>query len=116
MNKNLGQAKIKKNDEFYTGLADIENELKNYKNYFEDKVVYCNCDDPNWSSFYKFFKLNFDHYKLKKLITTHYSKDIENDKAYKIEHSKDNGEIKTTLNKDGDFRSQECVELLNFVA
>jgi len=45
-NKNLHQAKNAKKDEFYTQLADIENELKHYKAHFKNKVVYCNCDDP----------------------------------------------------------------------
>ena len=71
-NKNLTQAKKAKNDEFYTLISDIEKELKNYKKYFEGKVVYCNCDDPEESSFWKFFELNFEEYKLKKLISTHY--------------------------------------------
>lgn len=55
----LTKAKKVKNDEFYTRLADIENELKHYKKHFEDKVIFCNCDDPTWSNFWKFFQLNF---------------------------------------------------------
>ena len=75
LNKNLHAAKKVKNDEFYTKLSDVENELRHYKAHFKDKVVYCNCDDPAWSSFYKYFTLNFKHLGLKKVITTHYSKD-----------------------------------------
>ena len=72
-NSNLHEAKANKNDEFYTQLSDIENELKHYKNHFKDKVVFCNCDDPDFSNFYKYFQLNFYVLGLKKLITTHYN-------------------------------------------
>ena len=61
-NNNLTQAKKAKNDEFYTLISDIEKELKHYKKYFEGKVVYCNCDDPEESNFWKFFELNFEEY------------------------------------------------------
>lgn len=71
MNKNLNNAKINKNDEFYTRYEDIEIELTHYIDQFENKVVYCNCDDYRWSSFYEFFKNNFVDLKLKKLICTH---------------------------------------------
>mgnify|MGYP001584301144 CR=1 FL=1 len=72
-NKNLHNANRAKKDEFYTQLIDIENELKHYKNQFENKVVYCNCDDPFESNFFKFFAANFNALKLKKLIATSYS-------------------------------------------
>lgn len=71
-NKSLNQAKKDKNDEFYTQLADIENELRLYKQYFKDKVVFCNCDDPFESNFFKYFALNFNHLGLKKLLATSY--------------------------------------------
>ena len=71
-NKNLGIAKVNKNDEFYTQLTDIEKELRYYKEHFKDKVVYCNCDDPYESKFFKYFAMNFEHLKLKKLIATCY--------------------------------------------
>ena len=58
-NKALGEAKKNKKDEFYTQLEDIERELKNYKNHFEGKVVYCNCDDPRVSNFFHYFSYNF---------------------------------------------------------
>ena len=54
-NSNLHRAKKARNDEFYTMLPDIKNELKHYSNQFNDKVVYCNCDDPRWSNFVKYF-------------------------------------------------------------
>ena len=71
-NKNLRNAKNAKKDEFYTQLGDIEKELKHYKDHFKDKVVYCNCDDPYESNFFKYFALNFNFLGLKKLIATCY--------------------------------------------
>ena len=71
-NKNLHKANKAKNDEFYTQLVDIEKELKHYKDQFKDKVVYCNCDDPFESNFFKYFASNFRALKLKKLIATSY--------------------------------------------
>ena len=71
-NSNLHGAKTNKNDEFYTQLGDIENELKHYKNHFKDKVVFCNCDDPKKSNFFKYFAYNFYPLGLKELICTCY--------------------------------------------
>ena len=71
-NQNLNQAKTNKKDEFYTQLSDIERELKYYKQHFKNKVVYCNCDDPFESNFFRYFILNFDRIGLKQLITTSY--------------------------------------------
>ena len=69
-NENLHKAKEAKNDEFYTQLSDIENELKHYKQHLKDKVVFCNCDDPFESNFFKYFAMNFNYLRLKKLICT----------------------------------------------
>ena len=71
-NRTLQDAKKKKNDEFYTQLADIESELKHYRQHFPGKTVFCNCDDPYESNFFKYFALNFNTLGLKKLITTSY--------------------------------------------
>jgi len=71
-NSNLHRAAKVKNDEFYTQLNDIEKELKNYKDQFRNKVVYCNCDDPFESNFFKYFASNFNALKLKRLIATSY--------------------------------------------
>lgn len=71
--ENLTQARIAKNDEFYTQLDDIAKELKHYKDDFCNKVVFCNCDDPYESNFFKYFALNFNALKLKKLIATCYN-------------------------------------------
>ncbi|KKQ95606.1 MAG: hypothetical protein UV74_C0013G0290 [Candidatus Woesebacteria bacterium GW2011_GWB1_43_14] len=74
LNTNLHRANKAKKDEFYTQLIDIEKELKHYKDQFRGKVVYCNCDDPFESNFFKYFAANFNALKLKKLITTSYTK------------------------------------------
>ena len=117
----LTEAKNGKNDRFYTRLVDIENEMKHYKKHFKDKVIYCNCDDPTVSNFFHYFAYNFHHLGLKKLITTCYKNGDENEKAYYYEYT---GELiddrmpdidnvnKSELKDDGDFRSEECVELL----
>lgn len=70
--KDLAQAKDAKKDEFYTQLTDIEKELVHYREYFRDKVIFCNCDDPYESNFFKYFALNFNALGLKKLIATCY--------------------------------------------
>jgi len=70
MPSNLNSAKTSKTDEFYTQLSDIEHELKHYKQHFNDKVVYCNCDDPRISNFFLYFSFNFEKLGIKKLITT----------------------------------------------
>lgn len=72
MANSLHAAKVAKNDEFYTQLGDIEKELRYYKNHFNGKVVFCNCDDPYESNFFKYFALNFNALGLKKLICTCY--------------------------------------------
>ena len=71
-NKTLSNAKRAKKDEFYTQLVDIESELIHYKTHFRDKIVFCNCDDPYESNFFKYFAANFNHLGLKKLIATCY--------------------------------------------
>ena len=63
-NSNMHAAKKNQNDEFYTQLADIESEVMRYKDQFKGKVVFCNCDDPAQSNFWKFFELNFDNYDI----------------------------------------------------
>lgn len=75
-NAALRSADRNKNDEFYTQINDIELELKSYKNYFRDKTVLCNCDDPFESNFFKYFAINFNYLGLKKLIATSYDGSI----------------------------------------
>lgn len=73
-NRTLSKARSAKQDEFYTQLNDISNELKHYKGQLKGKTILCNCDDPFESNFFKFFALNFNSLGLKKLIATSYSK------------------------------------------
>lgn len=117
-NKDLRKASKAKKDEFYTQLSDIEKEMKYYQEQFRDKVIFCNCDDPSDSNFWKYFELNFTKLGLKRLISTHYETDKP---SYMLEINRDeNGDglitskdiIKTRLKQNGDFRSPECVELL----
>ena len=117
-NANLTNAKKAKNDEFYTQLSDIEKEMRHYKSFFKDKIVYCNCDDARESNFFKYFSLNFEHLGLKKLITTGYKADgrgvvliYEGDKNGN--RTVEDSEIVTKeLEGNGDFRSEECIEFL----
>ena len=113
-NENLHKAKEAKNDEFYTQLNDVAEELRHYKEHFKGKVVFCNCDDPTSSAFWRYFHLNFDHLGLKKLISTHYDNKRP---TYKMEYTggDDNNieaGVKTPLEGNGDFRNQECIDLL----
>lgn len=71
-NKGLRAANKNKNDEFYTQLSDIENEMRYYKRYFKNKVILCNCDDPYESNFFKYFAMNFNYLQIKKLIAISY--------------------------------------------
>ena len=128
LNKNLHKAKREKNDEFYTQLPDIENELRHYAEYFRGKVVYCNCDDPRVSNFFHYFSYNFEHLGLKRLITACYKnqeRDLfsrhDSERAIWLEYNgnakgdrmPDVGDIGIReFERDGDFRSAECIELL----
>ena len=71
-NANLHHASQAKKDEFYTQLVDIEAELRHYRKHFVGKIVFCNCDDPYESNFFKYFAMNFNFLELKKLIATCY--------------------------------------------
>lgn len=108
MNQSLNKAKAARNDEFYTKYEDIEKELSHYTECFKNKIVYCNCDDPVKSEFYRYFQLHFQEFELKKLIFTYKAKE---GKSYKYEIDKSNI-AKTELKENGDFRSDECIELL----
>lgn len=157
-NSNLTNAKKAKNDEFYTQYGDIQKEIQAYLDYdvnvFKDKTVYCNCDDPFESNFFRYFVLNFNKLGLKQLITTSYKPspvantqlslfgddktlpiskgrpkvtankfiinevhDIDGDGEFNLKDiaqllkANKNNEW-SPLEKDGDFRSPECVELL----
>ncbi len=145
----LRNARKNKADEFYTQLPDIEAELKHYKDQLKGKIVFCNCDDPFESNFFKYFAMNFNFLHLKKLIATCYDsspiaytqlslfgdeKTVPNKyrRAYKIEITevedyngdgavdlsdiewllKNKKNTLALLKGNGDFRSEECIELL----
>lgn len=127
-NSALTAAKAAKKDEFYTQLTDIEKELAHYKKHFKGKTVLCNCDDPRVSNFFKYFALNFDHLGLKRVIATCYkSQSVDLFSTHECEQAvyqiydggkegnciPDFDEIEVLpLKGDGDFRSEECIELL----
>jgi hypothetical protein len=132
-NKNLGNARKTKNDEFYTQLPDIDRELMHYKHYFRGKTILCNCDDPRVSKFFYFFYARFHTLGLKRLIATCYknlnpdlfSQNLDEKAVYCIYDGTDRTDDKYTdyetfikqnewgvLKEDGDFRSAECIELL----
>ena len=147
-NSSLRSAKSAKKDEFYTQLSDIERELRHYKEQFRGKTVFCNCDDPYESNFFKYFALNFNTLGLKKLIATcnvgspiantllslfddESSQEKTTRNPHKIEISevivnpetgfgmaevadllRNKKNVLTRLKGDGDFRSQECIELM----
>ncbi len=128
-NERLSQARKAKNDEFYTQLTDIEKELKHYSSHFKGKTVLCNCDDPRVSNFFHYFAYNFERLGLKKLITTCYKnqeRDLfsrhDSERAIYLEftgckHRYDSVPTPEDigikyLQGDGDFRSDECVQLL----
>lgn len=106
-NTNLHLAKKAKCDEFYTQYKDIESELAHYIPQFSGKTVYCNCDNPEISNFAKYFKDNFEALKLKRLICTGYDAQGHG-KALDYDGQGDTTELKG----NGDFRSEECIELL----
>lgn len=127
-NSALTAAKAAKKDEFYTQLSDIERELAHYKEHFKGKTVLCNCDDPRVSNFFKYFTLNFEYLGLKRVIATCYkSQSVDlfsnhdcEQAVYQIydgdrdgNNMPDENEIAVKpLKGDGDFRSEECIELL----
>jgi len=128
LNNNLKKAKAGKNDEFYTELTDIEKELRHYKDHFKGKTVFCNCDDPRISNFFHYFSHKFEDLGLKCLITTCYKnqeRDLfsehKSENAIWLEYTGDkNGDRVPNpeeigihkLKGDGDFRSQESIDLL----
>ena len=125
-NKLLQKAKKAKSDEFYTQLSDIERELQHYTNHFKDKTVYCNCDDPQTSNFFRYFADKFQELGLKKLIVSCYkSQDFDlfnsnpDTKGFYFEYTgtKDEKTDPTLadisyFNGNGDFRSAESINLL----
>jgi hypothetical protein len=120
MKEKLASAQKRKADEFYTPLSIIEDELVYYDNFFLNKVVYCNCDDPLNSNFVKYFIDNFERLGLRKLIATGYNLEHNNkdpltkklSKGLKLEYTQKNGAVYSLLEENGDFRNLECFALL----
>ncbi|RGC22048.1 adenosine deaminase [Enterocloster aldenensis] len=102
----LDKAKVNKKDEFYTQLIDIEREMIHYTKHFRDKVIYCNCDNPKMSNFWKYFYDHFNELELRELYATFYGFG-----ASFYRYDGENLGI-TPLQGDGDFRSDECVQIL----
>ena len=127
-NRGLHAARMSKSDEFYTQLSDIEKELRHYPAHFKGKTVLCNCDDPRVSNFFHYFSYNFQKIGLKRLITTCYKNQqadfFSQNKAEKGIYLEYKGDKKSSrvpdpaeigihkLEGDGDFRSPECIRLL----
>lgn len=127
-NRDFQEAKRAKKDEFYTQLSDIEKELRHYHRYFENKVVYLNCDDPRVSNFFRYFANNFEKLGLKKIITSCYRGpnteglvQTDSNEAVWLEYSGSDQACNAPaaevmglrpLLGDGDFRSPESIELL----
>ena len=127
-NADLHAAKKSKQDDFYTQLPDVEKELKFHKKNVRNKTVICNCDDPRVSNFFHYFSYNFEQLKLKKLISVCYKNNQtdlfsqnKNEKAVFLEYTGDkNGDNIPNLEEidvlplkgDGDFRSEESINLL----
>lgn len=114
-NKNMNKAKVEKNDEFYTRLEDIQEECWNYRTYFKGKTIFCNCDDPKWSNFWKYFHIYFNTFGLKELVSTHYE---PNGSSYVLNYRGENdidcgmGRM-YSLKGNGDYASEECLRLLD---
>ncbi|EBA1657956.1 hypothetical protein HB016_004937, partial [Salmonella enterica subsp. enterica] len=110
-NKSLSRAQKAKNDEFYTQLSDIESELRHYKEYLRGKIVYCNCDDPFESNFFKYFAYNFNHLGLKKLIATSYSQSPVSGRQLSLfgQHGGDRS-FAIEINEIPDFNSKGTID------
>ena len=125
----LIKAKEVKDDEFYTPLLTIKKELIQYRKHFINKIVYCNCDNTEFSQFYTYFKKVFIKWGLKAVIFTYYNGDTkkkaksydqkslfgEDKTSTKTTLSLNNGKVietKTAMNGNGDFRSRQCIEIL----
>ena len=118
-NRTLHNAGQNQRDELYTQITDIQKECSNYQEHFRGKVIFCNCDDPDTSDFWRYFHINFRILGLKKLISTHFVyRDMFNvGDTYKMEYTGGNDAdftvgTKTELTDNGDFRNEECIQIL----
>lgn len=105
-------AKKAKFNEFYTTFKTVKNELDWYTEYFKGKSILCNCNDTTNSNFFKYFYENFKDLQLKKLVCVSYDYKGSN-LAYKIIVDSHDSEPKfEKLEGNGDFRTEECTQLL----
>lgn len=140
-NATLNSAFIVKKDEFYTQYEDVAKEISKHKEQLKGKSILCNCDDPFESAFFRFFVLNFEKLKLARLVSTCYADsqiagqeyplegmtsaykavitEIPDEALKRPDGSLDleslfamQGNSLVHLSDDGDFRSDECVALL----
>ncbi|MCQ2260104.1 MAG: adenine-specific methyltransferase EcoRI family protein [Bacteroidales bacterium] len=122
-NQILQKARKSKSDEFYTQLCDIERELQHYTQHFKDKVVFCNCDDPRISNFFRYFVDNFEALGLKKVIAACYREQeydlfstTESEPGFYFVYEGGNVSFEHLevrhFRGNGDFRSTESIELL----
>lgn len=105
-NIHLERQKKNANDEFYTLLEDVKKIVDMYKDKLKDKVIYCNCDNPDKSNFYKYLKDKFYEYGFKKVICTY----LDDECSYLTIY--DGKETRTKLKGNGSYDSEECIELL----
>lgn len=119
-NEKLKNARAEKNGEFYTEYSTVSNCISKMRSQFRGQIVYCNCDDPAWSNFWRYFHNNFASLGLKKLISTHYVKGAEPSYALIYEGGDDfnmeAGRLETIYGNGsytaGDFRSDACIRYL----
>lgn len=113
----MTEAKLARDDEFYTRYVDVENELKHYAEHFKDKVVYCNCDDAVKSNFAKYFIQNFNQLGLKRLEVTGYGGDYlplfePKPPAWHYTLERGSKGVKRELKGNGEYNSDECESIL----
>tara|TARA_R110000850_G_scaffold148836_5_gene271201 strand:+ start:11583 stop:12830 length:1248 start_codon:yes stop_codon:yes gene_type:complete len=140
-NAKLSHAFIVKKDEFYTQYEDVEKEMLNHKESLKGKNILCNCDDPFESAFFRFFVIHFNRLGLESLTSTCYADSSLAGLEYPLEGVTSSYKAVVTevpsetilrpdgsldleslflvagnrlehLSGDGDFRSDECIELL----
>lgn len=108
-NKSLDNAKIKKNDEFYTQYEDIETEVTYFKDQLRDKIIFLPCDTQE-SNFYKYFKENFSSLDISSLRATHLERESEHSFMVEFDGEK---EAIIPLLSNGDFLGEEVQNIIS---
>jgi addiction module RelB/DinJ family antitoxin len=140
-NATLNKAFINKKDEFYTMYEDVAKEMTKHQGQLKGKSIFCNCDDPFESAFFRYFVLHFNKIGISRLTSTCFADSSIAGSEYPLEGAPgaykavvtrvpDDGLLKpdSSLNLEslfatqgnslerlegnGDFRSFECVALL----